>query len=661
MPDTSLELLIKRKLEALQLPYRPSDWIDMETRLDQAFDAHVRELLTHYTFPLAPEAWKDFLSHIQDRWDADIEKLLSTHEVTYTPESWASLKADLDGQTWEVLLIQKLQALDLPLDLQSWQALEQLLDQYSEDSLLRNKLARHELSFEAADWDSFEQFRNETFDHTLKEKLTSLDMMEGPAWDQLAEALDGNAFDHSIRKLLVDFQVPFHPTHWMEMQDRLESHFDALLRQKLVQYRSSPVRKDWVALSSMLREEGLQRTPVIAMRPWMRGAVAAAILLLFLMVGTIWQGTPQKPWFSFKQVLKEATRVVRPSDSTSREEPQLASNISSSAPSTQVSTDLAADTQPLDIHPLADLSQIDVLSQSAQDAIASPRPSVVTAALNVVAQQERESASHEAFEEAPMIMSAYREIQAIKRDYAIALAGEIQENKEASLSGKLGSRVPDLAFGVHGGFTMTKVELNGPRSDPGYSAGLRMKLKLNDKWAIVSGLQYGEKRFYYEYLSSENPESPSTGLGNRSALSSTNVKAIQGDFVLVDLPLLLRYTIPSENPLRLYVQGGMMNTISLREDYVDFDPQSAINSALPEISSVAGLEGADFARNLKTYPGNIYVSIGIEFPVAKNSYVEIEPYFLQNLQRTKEAEGLDIRKRLYTTGVSLSFMFDYQE
>ncbi|MEL6624018.1 MAG: porin family protein [Bacteroidota bacterium] len=660
MPDTSLELLIKRKLEALQLSYRPSDWADMEIRLDQAFDAHVKDLLAHYTIPVAPESWKEFLSHIQHRWDADIEKLLATHEMAYTSESWASLKANLDGQTWEVLLIQKLQAMDLPLDPQSWQALEQVLDQYSEDSLLRNKLTRHELSFEAADWDSFEQFRNETFDHTLKEKLTSLDMMEGPAWDQLAEALDGNTFDHSVRKLLVDFQVPFYPTHWMEMQDRLESHFDALLRQKLVQYRLSPIKKDWVTLSSMLREEGLQRTPVVAMRPWMRGAVAAAILLLFLMVGTIWQGTPQKPWLSFKQVLKEATRVVRPSDSTSREELQMASNTSSSA-SKPVSPAPASDTKSLDLQPLADLSQIDVLSQSAQDAITAPRSNGVTAALNSVAQQARASTSQEALEEAPMIISAYREIQAIKRDYAIALAGEIQENKEASLSGKLGSRVPDLAFGVHGGFTMTKVELNGPRSDPGYSAGLRMKLKLNDKWSIVSGLQYGEKRFYYEYLSSENPESPSTGLGNRSALNSTNVKAIQGDFVVVDLPLLLRYTIPSENPLRLYVQGGMMNTISLREDYVDFDPQSAINSALPEISNVAGLEGAGFARNLKTYPGNIYVSLGIEFPVAKNSYLEIEPYFIQNLQRTKEAEGLDIRKRLYTTGVSLSFMFDYQE
>ena len=661
MPDTSLELLIKRKLEALQLPYRPSDWIDMETRLDQAFDAHVRNLLTQYTFPVAPEAWKEFLSHIQHRWDADIEKLLSTHEVAYTSESWASLKANLDGQTWEVLLIQKLQALDLPLDSQSWQALEQVLDQYSEDSLLRHKLTQHELSFEAADWNSFEQFQNETFDHALKEKLTSLDMMEGPAWDELAEALDGNAFDHRIRKLLVDFQVPFHPTHWMVMQDRLESHFDALLRQKLVQYRSTPIKKDWLALSSTLRKEGLQRTPVIAMRPWMRGVAAAAILLLFLMVGTFWQGTPQKPWLSFKQVLKEATRVVRSGDSTSREELQVASSMAPSSPSTQVSTDLSSDTQPLDIHPLADLSQIDVLSQSAQDAIASPRPDLVAAALASVAQQESESGIDKGLEEAPTVMSAYREIQAIKRDYAIALAGEIQENKEASLSGKLGSRVPDLAFGVHGGYTMTKVELNGPRSDPGYSAGLRMKLKINDKWAIVSGLQYGEKRFYYEYLSSENPETSSISLGNRSALNTTNVKAIQGDFVLVDLPLLLRYTIPSENTLRLYVQGGMMNTISLREDYVDFDPQSAINSALPEISNVAGLEGAGFARNLKTYPGNIYVSLGIEFPVAKNSYMEIEPYFIQNLQRTKEAEGLDIRKRLYTTGVSLSFMFDYQE
>ena len=105
----------------------------------------------------------------------------------------------------------------------------------------------------------------------------------------------------------------------------------------------------------------------------------------------------------------------------------------------------------------------------------------------------------------------------------------------------------------------------------------------------------------------------------------------------------------------------MMNTISQREDYVDFAPQSAINSALPEISNVAGLEGAGFARNLKTYPGNIYVSLVIQFPAPNNSYLVIAPYFIHNLQRTNEAEVLYICMILYTTGVSLSFMFDYQE
>ncbi|MEL6133672.1 MAG: outer membrane beta-barrel protein, partial [Bacteroidota bacterium] len=632
------------------------------------FDAHIKDLFSQYTLPLAPEAWKDFLFQVHHRWDDEIKHILSSYEFPYTTESWAPLKANLDGHAWETLLIQKIQSLALPLDTQSWQALEALLDEFSEDSLVRHKLDEHEMVMDAFAWDTFEAFRQGSFDQTLKEKLTSpvLDTMEGQAWDQLAEALDGNAFDHQIRKLLVDFQVPYQPAHWVDMQERLEWQFDQLLRQKLGSYRISPIHRDWMSLSSTLRKEGLQRTPVIAMRPWMRGAVAAAILLLFLMVGTLWQGAPQESWLSFKQVIEEATRVGKRSNQTSENTSTKAveeNHIAESSSPQSANTPKDSLFQALDLQPIAERSQVDALGQFTQQVIESRQTSLSSNALAQDDEAETEHTDEEALDGSAIIIAAYREIQSIKRDYAIALADDVPQDHQAQLSSRLGRRIPDLAFGLHGGMTMTKVELNGPKSDPGYSAGLRVKLKLNDKWAIVSGFSYGEKRFYYEYLSSENAGAGAFGnVGNRAQANlSTNVKAIQGDFVVVDLPLLLRYTIPSENTLRLYVQGGMMNTISLREDYIDFDPASPINSDLPDISNVAGLEGSGFVRNLKTYPGNIYVAMGIEFPVTKNTSMEIEPYFLQNLQRTKEAEGLDIRKRLYTTGISLSFMFDYQE
>jgi len=201
----------------------------------------------------------------------------------------------------------------------------------------------------------------------------------------------------------------------------------------------------------------------------------------------------------------------------------------------------------------------------------------------------------------------------------------------------------DIRIGLSAGLASTKAELSGRRARFGYQAGLRVEFSINSRWEVVSGLQYSQKYFTHEgYTPPEEGSLP---------------YALDGSLQMLELPLMMRYRFTTEEAVSLYIQGGVVSALSLLESYDHYTPDLPSN-ALRVPFSPRQLEPAQRDWSLNSYPANIILAMGMEFQVSDRIFIQVEPFFLQSLQRTKGSGTLDLEKKLYTTGLNSSVTFD---
>ncbi|MCI4666813.1 MAG: PorT family protein [Bacteroidia bacterium] len=570
---------------------------------------------------------------------------------------------------WHIIK-NKLESLNLAVDESDWQLMAEKLDS-PVDQNIRAKLLLHQENFEPDDWDLFLDYAEKAsleekdilLDQKIKKKLDDFVIpLEENAWMMFQDALpkikdcpetkefnpvpirlmEVPVMDAIIRKKLAGLSLSPAYTDWFDMLELLEQDFDHTVYHSLNKLEVNNRATDWKKMSLLLD----QISRPVRSFPWMRAAAAAVFFFCLLIGGNFWVFKNDLP-VNFNAWMKKSSSTP---------------TLLAPEPSKTLASKKGPATKPLD--PVEEKVQtVDQLESSV----------IVKAALAHSAQASKQEtsigswdASHappiELVKDESLHLDSYqttanknakdnqkagsleRQMNQLRNNYRVNKMGvmavnelwEMNENEKPWLP-SVGKKKRDLWIGVYGATAQTKVELNGPKSEtPGYTAGLRAMIQLNEHWSFVSGLAYGKKEFNYAY-----------------SLYSDSL-AIQGSLTVVDVPLLLRYEFETDNELGLYLQAGAVATLSLNENYLEFDPNTPQNGGIRRLSPY-GNEPTNFEQKLNSYPGNILLSFGVAYPIGDKYRVELEPYFLQNLQRIVGVERLGLKKRLYTAGIGLNF------
>lgn len=579
-----------------------------------------------------------------------------------------------DKAFWHIIK-QKLESLNLPPEESDWECMSQSLD-HPIDQKVRTMLNQHEEPLQNNEWDLFLRFSQQhspeeselsPLDRKLKDKLEDFTLpLEEDAWRLFQDSLIENRqkeaplpqvsirkmevplMDATIRRKLEGLTLAPLYADWYDMLELLESDFDRQVHHSLSKFEASGQPSEWKRMSLLLD----QISRPVRTFPWMRATAAALVFFVLLIGGNFWM-IKNNISYSFTSWIKKNTSPTRlapdPGSALANREDIPTSEKSTSTKQKQ--DEKNADTLEMALFDQATLAEnkppnprigtwdasrtlpIDLIKDKSLDSDSYQAP-------NSKAGQESLSdfGSNE-------ILS--QDMNQLRNNYQVNKMGIMAVNelwemheKEKPWLPSLGRKKLSLWLGVYGATAQTKAELNGPKADkPGYTTGIRAMLQLNERWSFVTGVAYGKKEFQYAY---------------RFLADSL---AMKGSLTVVDIPLLMRYELKTENELKLYLQAGAVTTLSLNESYLDFNPNTPQNGGINSLSPF-GNEPSSYAQKLNSYPGNVLLSFGVAYPFAERYRIELEPYFLQNLQRVGGVERNSIKKRLYTAGIGVNFFFN---
>ncbi len=639
MLDAHFDQLIRARLAQLELPFRPEDWVEMEARLDQIFDQHIKTKLLTHSEALTPEAWSLMAEKLNEAFDRQIrDRLLQIDQATGIPSEWPLMQALLDGNSFEYQLLRKLLSLRLDHEVPQWETMLQRLEDDQFISYLRQQLEALRIQGVQPSWTVLEDHIDQEFDRQVGQKLGNTFSEEVPSeadWDALELELTGNAFDQSVRNALESLPATSFDENregdWLALTNELDSPFDVAM-QELLHQASIPAKSEWARMQALLAE-GTASTAIASNSVfWRRGLTVAASVLIFLLAGIWWQ-TGDRTRISQMFKPKPGSGPIRPIDQFASNEPTTESSDANLLASEQNNhTQAHSHTTAPELAPLQQLNSAQTVSLVSQInggvSDEAPRPTLP--------QIDKPKAGSEESDQAG------RSIIPLRPRY-IALASS-QFGAQSAMEALLppDDYPADIRIGLVGGITHTKAELSGPQADPGYQVALRLELGVSNNWQVITGIGYGERHFSHEYLVSFQEKL----LRNR----------LEASMRVVELPLMMRYRFPSNGDLSLYAQGGIVAVLSLSENYQHYDPSAPVNANRLAIPSQ--LEPQQRAWNLISYPGNIAVGLGLEYQASDRLSFQVEPYFIQSLQRTKGSGSLGLEKKLYTTGINAGIIFD---
>ncbi|MEO0899649.1 MAG: porin family protein [Bacteroidota bacterium] len=575
-----------------------------------------------------------------DRHEVEwIKMKLANLELPLQEEDWDVMSKQLDAADFDQELRGKFSAFTLPLDSNTWEEMVDQLDQHDFDQMMQAKLTGMEMPVETDAWHEFEE-----------QYLDPQPSKARAAISAQVRNLHAPLMDKIIRQKFNGFELSPLRNDWLDMLELLEKGFDRNVKYTLYNHSVKGVRSDWRKMSLLLDQVG---GPVIRF-PYMRVAAAAMIFFAILIGGNY--------WMSSNGYRNPLMALVSPADSLHQQtsnaanSPAFATNHSRHKTSEQLSTE---DNQQLIHSDTVQDQQFEGqhLSPKGPDMVLAAMDASETMSIQLAGQEFSTSrpsfASHKEQKtvEENNLLEVLQAVEKRKSNISISKMGVLAMNDYWEVDGEQKSWVPitgkikrEIWIGGYVGTTSTKAELNGSSDKVGFAAGVKSQIKFNENWSLVTGLNYNTENFLHQYKEL-TPEGD--GFIN---------KAYQGTITSLDLPIMARYQFASENDLRLYIQAGVAPSISLSEDYLEYDPTAAglvsRNPSLP-----LNNEPVSYFQQLNTYPGNIQLSFGFSYPVNENLKVELEPYFIQNLQATAGTEGLGVPKRLYTAGVGLNFFY----
>lgn len=653
MPEHQFDHLLKAKLSHLTLPMEASDWAEMSARLDTAFDEQVRAKLHALHLTLDDAAWVEMAARLDTVFDAEVRARLAHLRAEGASLDWPVMVALLAGQSFDAALLKRLLSLEVPFDPTDWEKLARQLDDDALVSCIRESLSEWSWpQTESNDWPGLAEQLDVRFDQAVRGKLADLapeaDTLDAD-WAALERDLTGGTFDQSLRHSLESLALPLVEADWHDLADRLDAPFDEKVRNKLagtaLMTNADAIEHGWQRLVAAMPEPA-PVVPLYQSQPWhqrwSRPLTAAALLLLILSAGAVawWRG-PELPRSAAQLAQQMATA---PSDPIERDTPSQASNrqndrattetssLTKSAPRTQSTTRLtqAGAVSPLRVRTLA-LAKIPQVEKRT----AAGRERVPAAKANAMPTPVPET---EAAPPAP--------INGLRRQ-TWSLASPFMPD-ELSLATLVppDSRPPEVRLGLVGSSTRTKAELSGPAPAPGYLAGLRLEMIINDRWQVVSGLAYGKRQFDHIYY--------------RIVDEQPYANALEANMELVELPLMIRYHFPTQGNLSLYAQAGIITLFTIRETYHHYDPNDPANKGTYTPVPFR-LTPREKVWSLNTYPGNLQLAMGLEYELTNRVSLQLEPFFQQSLQRTKGSGSAGLEKKLYTTGLTFGTMFRLSE
>lgn len=552
--------------------------------------------------------------------DHIIRQKLEFFQVPFQEHHWSDFARDYlapkPSHTLSDSLFQEaLSSLSIPVTDGDWESFEQLLPVDAPVISLAGVDASTPLAQEDAGIDLTDSFP----DHIFQEKLLLEDLpfQEGD-WELMASQLDGNLFDQAIRSRLHSYSLPVGAADWYDMSSQIDAPMYASFKEHLGEMKVSYRHSDWRVFSRKW----------LGYHPWYKewrnlASIAAVLLLLFSSI------TPA--FFS----------AYNNGPLASAQDTQLTDVESSEASSDITETSTQNDQSPAD-------------QTSAKEPYKLPYIAVgsVTGSVRQMTPSMPSHPETEIFGEISVPLESRFETK----------ESEIQKIKPRKASWNeigLPTKAPywtnwfapkahlySLSIGPYASFGNTRAELSSTYGTPGYTAGLRVELGLTEEVSLITGLQYERRGFshrFYSYTPSQQ--------------SIENI--IDADMQLAEIPLLIRYYVPTAPKVRMYGQTGIITMVSLKEEYQLYQNTGSI-APLP------GPEGRNLRladptggqqRSLETYTGNIYGGIGISVQATERIFLEAEPYLLLSLQKTKGSGALGVEKRMYHGGVGFSVSY----
>lgn len=550
------------------------------------------------------------------------------------------------------IIRQKLESFQVPFQEQHWSdfARDFLAPKSSHalnDSFFQEALASHTIPPSSGDWDLFEQllpidaavislagvetnaplveadmntgsldsFPDDIFQEKLL--LEELPLQEGD-WELMANQLDGNLFDQAIRSRLHSYSLPVGVADWYDMSSQIDAPMYASFKEHLGDMEVSYRHSDWRIFSRKW----------LGHHPWYRewrnfASIAAVLLLLFSAI------TP-----TFFSVSKSGPLAsVLDAHPTDIEPNKVESNISEiSTQTNQSSIDQSATLEHYKLPYIAVGSVTGAVRQMSPSLPSQQGTDMIDGSL--VPMESR-------FETKGSEIQKIKPRKASWNEIGLPTKAPYWTNWFAPKA-----HLYSLSVGPYASFGKTRAELSSTYGTPGYTAGLRVELGLTEEVSVITGLQYERRGFshrFYTYTPSQQ--------------SIENI--IDADMQLAEIPLLIRYYVPTAPKVRMYGQTGIVTMVSLKEEYQLYQNTGSI-APLP------GPEGRNLRladptggqqRSLETYTGNIYGGIGISIQATERISLEAEPYLLLSLQKTKGSGALGVEKRMYHGGVGFSVSY----
>ncbi|MEO1216236.1 MAG: outer membrane beta-barrel protein [Bacteroidota bacterium] len=677
MHDQHIEELIKQKLKQLELLLDPRDWKILSDKFSTALENHIAKKLATYEVSADPQDWPKLNALLNEAFDIQIKDILSSHEIDLNPSDWGLIATELDENPFDTTIAKGLHNYEIDMKQEDWNAFASQLDESVIDTRVREQLAQFELEAQQGDWEAFESRIEENFDEQVKSKLAAISLNAAPQdWKEMARLIDGDTFLSDVRESLEGVEMTASHGDWRAMEDKLNQPLYTTFQEKFAFMSIAPLKGDWKAMKARLQED--EDTAVPIPLPWYgqaRYLAAASVLILFL-VAPFWIGKDgRNPASSFISSIINGDREAASDDiklENSPSEVDMIDNViasRSSTPTTATSKTPVVSTL---------LNSTDIVSgagelafESVAAGISSPQRLEAQPALdfeidpNLVdgvpfETRQNEEKSKKADPKIDMVgprrEGFLREIpfKAFANPWMMSRESHSKGIKQISIFKR---RRSPFRIGLFAGSSKSAVELNALRSTSArklgetFRAGLRAEFNIKGNLHFVTGLNYERRHFdhAFQYL--------------RQGANSGEIQAvdqfISADLELVQLPLLLRAYAPSKGNLSIYVQGGLVPMVSLKESYRLWEGDE-IGSSLP-FQLTEDLSGDPQTQDwsFNTYPGTINLSAGLEYRFDNNLAIQAEPYTLLSLQQTKGSGSLNLRKKMYTVGLAFSVIYGF--
>jgi len=588
-----------------------------------------------------------------EAFDRLIQQRLQDHEVTLTEGDWEAMVSHLS------------------VDAES--TVDQMLYNQLDDTISNSEVATAHTPY---------------LDSVFKSKLEShaISGPNGQEWTELAARLYGN-FDATIESAFEKYEVPYDPADWQAMLAYMDQPIYKGIREKLLHHTVTQDHADWKMLSQRLNQDVAVPHEKVD-HTWYPYAIAASLALLLMLwlplseqqfirsnrdknhSSPITENTNDNSIAEDKYIGEtKSSQSALDSDSQQSGKPTDKLTLPPTNPSTKSAQQLAdatldteAFSSTIDTKAYADpvkLSLEDIDVELPIDQPTSERADVP--ALSILPDDEQSLFEPvPELESAPVLTASQsmdKQIFPVRNrdsqfDYTLlppAESVELLDNRHRL--------DPEFWIGVYSGSASSMAELND-QGQFGAVGGVRVELRFNDLLTLVSGVHYAEKGYTHEFRTSQTRD-------NASGVIRVS-QALEAQFSMVEIPALVRLTVPSEETHSFYVQLGIVPFIMLSEDYDSYNPNLAQNASIdPSSLNSFGfdpkedLESVNHKMSFRTYVGNVHAAIGWEYGFSQRLRLQVEPYFQMGLQGIGPSSGsAELMKNLYTGGIATSLIFN---